>query len=310
MVRLFTHNDLDGIGCAILAMKAFEDVDVSYCDYNDIDKKVGEYLASGTKGRMCFITDIRVNDTLAEEIDRHHEDIHLLDHHPTSLKLEKYPWCTVKIEDWKTGIKTSGTELFYQWLIDHDFLVKNETLDKFVKIVRDYDTWRWNTLGEDGIICKQINDLLYIYGRKKFIEWCLSEIDNEIFPELYLLEDTLLESRQREIDNYIEKKDKEIIFSELCGHKCGFLFAERYISELGNKLCQLHPEIDFIVMINIGNRTVSYRTVKTDIDLGRDIASLFGGGGHPKTAGSQFLQNVQLSVINEIFGKRGESDEI
>ena len=302
MIKLFTHADLDGIGCAILAMKAFEDVDISYCDYNDIDKKVGEYLVSETKGRMCFITDIRINDTLAEEIDKHHEDICLLDHHPTSLKLEKYPWCTINMEDWKTSIKTSGTELFYQWLIDHDFLVKNETLDKFVEIVRDYDTWRWTELGEAGVICKQVNDLLYLYGRESFINWCVNEIKEEVFPKLYPAENLLLRVKQREIDEYIEMKDKEIIFSELTGKKCGIIFAEKYVSELGNKLCTMHPEIDFIAMIDLGNRTVSYRTTKDDVNLGKDIASLYGGGGHPKTAGSQFSQEIGLKIIKNIFG--------
>lgn len=49
--------------------------------------------------------------------------------------------------------------------------------------------------------------------------------------------------------------------------------------------------------------TVSYRTVKEDIDLGKDVASLFGGGGHPKAAGSEFSQSIKLKVIEEVFGE-------
>lgn len=38
MVKLFSHTDLDGIGCGILAKLAFgKDVDISYCDYDNID---------------------------------------------------------------------------------------------------------------------------------------------------------------------------------------------------------------------------------------------------------------------------------
>ena len=54
-------------------------------------------------------------------------------------------------------------------------------------------------------------------------------------------------------------------------------------------------------MIDIDGCTVSYRTVKEDIDLGKDVASLFGGGGHPKAAGSEFSQSIKLKVIEEIF---------
>ena len=103
---------------------------------------------------------------------------------------------------------------------------------------------------------------------------------------------------------------KEVIYLPLdykycpmCGKICGFVFADRYVSELGNRLCKMHPEIDYVAMIDIDGCTVSYRTVKEDIDLGKNVASLFGGGGHPKAAGSEFSQSIKLKVIDEIFGQ-------
>ena len=46
-----------------------------------------------------------------------------------------------------------------------------------------------------------------------------------------------------------------------------------------------------------------YRTIKDDIDLGKDVAAQFGGGGHPKAAGSQFDKTLQLQIIQKIFGE-------
>ena len=45
MIKLFTHTDMDGVGCAILAQLAFgkENMDVSYCNYDDINKTVQDY---------------------------------------------------------------------------------------------------------------------------------------------------------------------------------------------------------------------------------------------------------------------------
>ena len=60
--------------------------------------------------------------------------------------------------------------------------------------------------------------------------------------------------------------------------------------------------VSIMAMIDIDGCTVSYRTVKEDIDLGKDVASLFGGGGHPKAAGSEFSQSIKLKVVEEIFG--------
>jgi nanoRNase/pAp phosphatase (c-di-AMP/oligoRNAs hydrolase) len=80
------------------------------------------------------------------------------------------------------------------------------------------------------------------------------------------------------------------------------VFAEKYFSELGNKLSELHPELDYIAMVDISYGGVSYRTVKDDIDLGGEIAHSFGGGGHRKAAGSNFDSNaVKDAVLHYIF---------
>ena len=305
MIKLFTHIDLDGVGCAILAKLAFgKEVNISYCNYDDINESVLDYLNNNDNSlSYIYITDICVNEDIARLLDER-GGVCLLDHHPTALELNKYAWCKVMVED-LNGVKTSGTKMFYHWLDMNgylsDELENNKALGKFAELVRDYDTWRWSELGEEGVICKQVNDLMYLYGRDRFITWCISEIHDEVFPRLYSADELLLSTKQREIDEYVEEKNEQIIFSELCGRECGFVFAEKYVSELGNKLCKMHPEIDFIAMIDMGTKTVSYRTVKDDIDLGKDIAQLFGGGGHHKAAGSEFSDNVQFKVIEKIF---------
>lgn len=307
MIKLFTHTDLDGVGCAILAYLSFgtDNVDVEYCNYDDIDKKIRTFGES-EEYKTCekiYITDISVSEELAKDLDVAcaKGKIQLLDHHATALNLNKYNWCKVKVEN-LDGIKTSGTELFYNWLVneEHFNYYDDNVLYRFVKLVRDYDTWRWASFGDNGIICKQVNDLLYLYGRDKFINWCISEIHDCVFPRLYTSDELVLEVKQKEIDNYVEKKDKQLIISELCGRKCGFVFAEQYVSELGNRLCEMHPEIDFVAMIDM-NGTVSYRSVKDNIDLGKDIAKVFSGGGHPKAAGSRISNEIKMNVINNIF---------
>lgn len=299
MIKLFTHTDLDGIGCAVLARFAFGyDVDIEYCNYDDIDSKVEEYFNSGLE-YDCHITDISINEELACKINNSDKNFKLLDHHATALGLNKFNWCTVKVEN-EDGIKTSGTELYYNYLINNGLLNECDVLDRFSELIRNYDTWRWSTLGDDGVICKQVNDLLYLYGRDKFINWCLAELHFDTFPKLEYADKLILEIEQNNIDNYVKKKNEQMLIMTLCGRTCGIVFAEKYFSELGNKLCQMRPEIDFVAMIDMSG-TVSYRTIKDDIDLGKDVAKLFGGGGHAKAAGSRFVNRVQFDVIHKIF---------
>lgn len=305
MIKLFTHTDLDGVGCAILAKLAFgEEVDISYCNYDDINENVINYLNHNDDSlSYIYITDIRVNEEVAELLDKR-GGVVLLDHHPTALGLNKYPWCKVMVED-LNGVKTSGTKMFYHWLGMNGCLSEeletNEALSRFAELVRNYDTWRWSELGEEGVICKQVNDLMYLYGRDRFITWCISEIHDGVFPRLYSADELLLNTKQKEIDEYVEEKNEQLFTSPMCGRVCGFVFAEKYVSELGNRLCKMHPEIDYVAMIDMGSKTVSYRTVKDDIDLGKDVAQLFGGGGHPKAAGSEFSVDVQFKTIEKIF---------
>lgn len=303
MDKIFTHTDLDGIGCAILAKLYNPSIEVEYCDYNNINEKICDFLNNNIPLGDLYITDISVSNEVAKKIDSDNTDFILLDHHPTALKLNKYKWCTVKVEDDGTGLKTCGTEMFYHWLVENGCLRQSVYLNKFVKVVRDYDTWRWSTLGDEGIICKQFNDLLQLYGRDYFVVWCLSYLKGKKFPVFQHTEYTLLKLRQHEIDRYVEEKDKDLIIHSFKDWTCGYVFADRFISELGNRLCTIHPEIDFVAIIDIEYCTVSYRTIRDDIDLGKDVATLFGGGGHPKAAGSQFDKTLQLQIIRKLFGE-------
>jgi oligoribonuclease NrnB/cAMP/cGMP phosphodiesterase (DHH superfamily) len=302
--KLFTHVDSDGIGCAILARLAFGDsVDIEYCNYNDVDEKVQEFIDSKEDNVLdyehCFITDISINEEVAEQIDICFNHFTLLDHHKTAEWMNKYKWCKVNVEC--LDGKDCGTNAFFNYLLlNTNSFRENENLSvnslkKFVETVRRYDTWEFKTKYND-LEPKQWNDLLYIYGRDKFIAKVLSQLINGYFlfePTDY----TLLELNQEKIDRYIEKKQNEIIEimirDNINDYKAGVVYAEQYHSELGNKLAENNPEYDFIVIINMSG-SMSFRTVK-DIDLG-EIAKIYSGGGHKAAAGAPIIDEFKYDV--------------
>lgn len=321
-IKLFSHCDLDGIGCAILAYLAFgrENVDVEYCNYDDVDEKVEDFwkCVGDAEYDSVYITDISISEELIARIATHTgvRKWHLFDHHATALGLNEYEWCEVMVGHHYSGIKTSGTELFSMHLFeneqfDHYDAHTIANIGFFVDIVRDYDTWRWKEIGDEGIVCKQVNDLFHIYGYEKFIEWAIHQIQGidyisllQTFPCFSVTDKALLEQKQREIDIYVESKNKQLVEKiDQFGHTYGVVFADRFISELGNRLSEMHPELDYIAMIDISHGTVSYRTTSEDIDLGGEIAHSHGGGGHCKDAGSQFdISVVRDLVVREVLG--------
>lgn len=314
MYKLFTHCDLDGIGCAILAYLAFggENVDVEYCGYDDVNEKVMNLIRSDSiPYNHVYITDISISEDTAAEIDSRmsRKAISLFDHHTTPLELNEYDWCEIRIAN-DDGIKTSGTELFYEHLkrigvfksVNWDVGIR-KNIEKFVEIVRDYDTWRWKKeLGKEGIVCKDMNNLFGIYGKDEFIEWVLNKISGVKFPIFSKTDKALLKQKQKDIDIYIGQKNKQLRFkTDIKDRKFGIVFAEQYFSELGNRLCELHPELDYVVMIDLCNGKLSFRTIRDNINLGVEISNLFGGGGHRKAAGSTFnAEYIQALVWNTL----------
>lgn len=42
MIKLFTHTDLDGVGCAVVGKYAYDDqgISIEYCDYHNVNEKI------------------------------------------------------------------------------------------------------------------------------------------------------------------------------------------------------------------------------------------------------------------------------
>ena len=301
MIKLFTHTDLDGVSCEILGKIAFEeDINVVRCNYGDIDAKVEEFINSAEEYDKLFITDISVNKEIADKLLSISDKVILLDHHKTALWLNEYPFALVQVEDESVG-KMCGAYLFYEYLKkNHKEFDDTPALKLFIDYVRMYDTWEWKEK-YDNIIPKRLNDLMYIDGPNEFIDKMVYRLGNNLF----IFDDTdlmKLQIEQTYINSYIAQKNETLMVNDdlFPGYTVGITFADKYISELGNKLCELHPELDFVVLINMSTLTISYRTVKDDLDLSA-IAKGFGGGGHPKASGSRFDASIVNDMLNNIF---------
>jgi oligoribonuclease NrnB/cAMP/cGMP phosphodiesterase (DHH superfamily) len=178
-----------------------------------------------------------------------------------------------------------------------------------------------------------VNDLFYIYGRDRFIDWTIDQIHacyepsnikiNDVpfmkvnhekysFPQLSVTDRLQLAQKQKDIDIYVEQKSTQVITRyDSFGNKYGIVFADRYFSELGNMLCKKYPMLSYIAMIDISRGTVSYRSIREDINLGTEIAHAYGGGGHPKAAGSTFNKEDIINIIcDKLFGSETLSNAV
>jgi len=287
-VKLFTHTDLDGVGCAVLAYHAFgrDNVDVEYCDYSNVNDKISAYLDEDVRHSEIYITDISVNEAVAKRIDRDNYNTYwmLIDHHKTAAWLNTYEWALVLSID-GDNTKTSGTSLFHEYL--------GNVLPEFSEAVRSYDTWDWTLTGDQA--AKDLNDLLYLIGRDRFVDRFTRNISVELTAE----ERLLLDVERSRIDAYIRGKSTAITIRQINGYRVGIVFADRYQSELGNHIVGERDDIDLVAMIDPA-KGVSYRS-KGDIDVGL-FAKAYAGGGHKNAAGSQVSDEQRAAIIDIIFG--------
>lgn len=315
--KLFSHTDLDGVTPAVLTNYFFgsENVDYKFCSYNDIDTEVNKFL-DGQIGyyEQIFITDISVNEETAKRIDYYIEmtgqpdRFVLIDHHATAEWLNKYGWAHVQPEETVHGRmqKTSGTSLFLEYLkkkYPEKYIFFEDTkqgLKELTEKVRRYDTWEWSTYYHDNT-AKELNDLFYIIGKDEYIR----RFTFNPYVNFDASEKMILRLEQNRIKKYIDAKEKNMYTTKIGKHVAAVIFAESYISELGNVLATRYPNIDLIIMIDMSSKRVSFRTAKDNVDVSA-IAATYGGGGHPKASGCSIATSHAQKLIMDMLGQEAE----
>ncbi len=102
------------------------------------------------------------------------------------------------------------------------------------------------------------------------------------------------------IERYIRRKKREIIQIETDGLYGGVVHAESYHSELGNELGKEYPHLDYIAILNLGGKKISFRTIHDDVDVSA-VAGEFGGGGHAKASGCSINKEAYNRYIEQAF---------
>lgn len=322
-----SHNDLDGVGSTI-ALEQF--IEENKNDFMLVEKhnignhltdkliydKVVEYKACANY--LILVTDLSVTDETAAKIDviiRDGADVEIaiLDHHKTANHLNQYLWADVLVE--VDGVKQSGTSLLESYWHNLGYEM-SEPLRHFIEAVRLYDTWDWTTCLEDeGKLAKNLNDLFYMLGRQKFSQEMRTLFDEALnYDREYITlapsHHILLETERHRIEKYIHHKDKNLVkrtaFFGPNGiateYTYGAVVVEQYHSEVGNVICDTHPDIDFIMMFDVANKKLSLRSKNTDVSA---IAQSFGGGGHTLAAGASLSQELQKIYFPEMLPKKG-----
>lgn len=287
---LISHiSDNDGVSPVILMKLCKLDFDYELKEVNEIDDYITELLKMDLSiYERIYITDLTISENTYGKINNseYKDKFMIFDHHKTHMFAADFNYVTININE-------CATTLFYQYLkTNYKF---KKSVAEYVEHVKNLDIWLWKE--KNDIIAKQLGDLFDIYGKERYIEEIYNKLKKNKF-KLDKLEYKILEIEQDKIDRYISIKEQELIILKYENFKAGLIFCERYKSEMGNQLSINHPELDFIIMINVSGG-ISFRTDK-DIDL-TIIAEKLQGGGHKKACGAPIPNENKLEFIKNIF---------
>ena len=301
-VLLFTHEqDIDGMGSVILGMAAFNEFDYIPCKTFEIDNNVKKTIDDKSiyKYDQIFVTDLCLHEPLLTYINNDRElrdKIIVLDHHKTEIVNSKYDFVNVILECSKGP--TSGTYLFYEYLIYYNYLNRKDVYEELAELTRQYDTWDW--VKYDNYKARNLHLLFEQVGYKRYIEIMNNIIKNNnsiIFSsdEIKIINDW---------ENKFKLESKTILDSMIVynvnidniEYKIGYMYTPyKYRNDL-NELVRKNNiyDVDLIGMFFPNMDVVSYRGVK-DIDVSI-IPTYFGGKGH-KGAGTNPINNERFSKV-------------
>lgn len=321
---LFTHNDLDGYGCALVYhiahsfMKRGVDYDVIHCANNTVDDIVRVNVSSLDPSTKIIFADICCSEDLLKQFVDSGFDVYVFDHHPTNAYAKDVIGNNATIISVDENAKMQcGTSILFNYYMNMikdypdnkcSISISNTNIalfSKFVDTVRSYDTWEWkNTNNTDA---KYLNTLLYMMKPDVFIDKYITAIryesseysKNNLFNEndmSFIM--SKIDMEQKIIDEFTPDK---VIPINVRGYNCGLILGHvgANIGDLSYQFLNKYPDFDMICqfIINSNGLSFSFRCIRDDIDLGKNISAPIGGGGHPKAAGASIDNNIKDEIV-------------
>lgn len=288
---LISHiSDIDGVSPVILLKLTKVEFDYILKEPHEMDEFVEELLKEDLNSyQNIYITDLALSENFYKKIKEsgYAYKFKIFDHHKTHLFAKDYENVVIDIEE-------CGTTLFYNYLSKKYKFKK--IVEDYIKHVKNLDLWLW--VEKSDFMAKELGNIFDLYGRNTYIEEMYQKLKRGKKFKWNKFENKILKIEKDTVDRYLKKKDKELYKIEYDGYLIGAVFSERYRSELGNYLSNIHPELDLVVMINMSGG-LSLRTEK-DIDISI-LAQKLNGGGHKKACGAPIEEEVKESILKNIF---------
>lgn len=318
LIKLFSHNDLDGFGAPLL-LKAlqsvmFEDTefDMTNCGAGRIDEELSRWMQTAEVGRFTdvYIMDMTPDSDYSFKLLNERFANHWLvfDHHESEAELRQ-KYVANSIVPANPAVNPSATSLVWDWLKQQPSFAKvdeqrQKDLAYLVELIRAYDTWDWQNDPEmdeqERVDADNFDQLFWFYplqDSEEFVQNVFNTSWQQYQEENRLLIRTLNERRAK----YLKSHLKDVLITDIDDHKLGVVYASDYKSEIAHELLEEHPEVDAALVVS--PVSVSLRS-NGKLDVAKFAEKYFNGGGHADAAGGRLTVNLievgEQAVIDDL----------
>ena len=310
---IFTHNDLDGVGCGVIGKYYFPDAYVQYCSYDNIDDTL-LYFLSHNKNILSemriIISDIyykQENSDITEML-RMAGELIICDHHATSAWLNNVDFQHNSFVNVIADSDVCGTKILFK-ILDNLYVMPDSTkILEFVENVNSWDVWQWvKQLPETNDVVKlkdainhnmsfTLNGAVYFYGIENFVNKMLMYFHNFIdFDDI--VSEKLVEFNTKQINSVTDYIKTHYEYESDHYGKIPYTIIKLNSPNisLASLLCKnaMEPDDKFLaIYIDEDKDAISLRCNVEEIDLSV-IAKECEGGGHKDAAGCK--RSVLLS---------------
>jgi len=275
-VHLITHNDLDGIGCAVVVKHVYDTVKVTFAGYESFSKKLDVVLKS--KPDLLIISDIGIQTEDLEKIIKSGIKWEWVDHHVTSI--DKI------LNEYKASIYVNtgfcATKNMFNWYFTGEN--KDNKVIKLRRFCDAVDAWDcWKLQSEHRSHGEFLNRLTYMHTDDELVNVFLNNLEPWNDEILAVMAHTAEKINKRSVNKMLQNYENQKVFTDPNGNLYRIIISTDNISECGNAALEKWPDLKYVVLINKTNGGVSFRC-KKDFDVSK-LASVFGGGGHAQSSG-------------------------
>ena len=310
---IFTHNDLDGVGCGVIGKYYFPDAYVQYCSYDNIDDTLMYFLSHNENilsEMRIIISDIyykQENSDITEML-RMAGELIICDHHTTSAWLNNVDFQHNSFVNVIADSDVCGTKILFK-ILDNLYVMPDSTkILEFVENVNSWDVWQWvKQLPETNDVVKlkdainhnmsfTLNGAVYFYGIENFVNKMLMYFHNFIdFDDI--VSEKLVEFNIKQINSVTDYIKTHYEYESEHYGKIPYTIIKLNSPNisLASLLCKnaMDPDDKFLaIYIDEDKDAVSLRCNVEGIDLSV-IAKECEGGGHKDAAGCK--RSVLLS---------------